>query len=293
MFNNNNNYNSQGVPSFMAYGGVPVGLPRGAVPQNATGGAVPQWSLGQQNPTSSFGQPTQFAQNNTQANDGNYTTSNYRLGTLSGLYESNHNPAAIGTDNAGGPSYGMYQIATTPGTMKSYISYLSQNQKYKDFADALNTAGGDIAARQKSQSFIDTWGELSKNNDFNDSQYNFIVDTHLNPLINSVQEKDILNLDNRHPVVKDALYSMSVQHRGAPKIVNNALQGIKETYGNNPANINDETILRSLYDSRKNYVLSLPESQYPGDGKITAQEKMNIINKRYPKELQDALNYLR
>ena len=70
MFNNNNNYNSQGVPSFMAYGGVPVGLPRGAVPQNATGGAVPQWSLGQQNPTSSFGQPTQFAQNNTQANDG-------------------------------------------------------------------------------------------------------------------------------------------------------------------------------------------------------------------------------
>ena len=45
MFNNNNNYNSQGVPSFMAYGGVPVGLPKGAVLQNATGGAVPQWAL--------------------------------------------------------------------------------------------------------------------------------------------------------------------------------------------------------------------------------------------------------
>ena len=53
MFNNNNNYNSQGVPSFMAYGGVPVGIPKGAVPQNATGDAVPQWALGQQNPTSS------------------------------------------------------------------------------------------------------------------------------------------------------------------------------------------------------------------------------------------------
>ena len=71
MFNNNNNYNSHGVPSFMAYGGVPVGLPKGAVPQNATGGAVPQWALGQQNPTSPFGQPTQLAQNNTQANDSN------------------------------------------------------------------------------------------------------------------------------------------------------------------------------------------------------------------------------
>ena len=59
MFNNNNNYNSQGVPSFMAYGGVPVGLPKGAVPQNATGGAVPQWALGQQNQTSASQHPLQ------------------------------------------------------------------------------------------------------------------------------------------------------------------------------------------------------------------------------------------
>ena len=64
MFNNNNNYNSQGVPSYMAYGGVPVGIPKGSVPQNATGGAVPQWSLGQQSTTSAFGQPIQLAQNN-------------------------------------------------------------------------------------------------------------------------------------------------------------------------------------------------------------------------------------
>lgn len=71
MFNNNNNYNSRGVPEFMAYGGTPVGIPKGAVPQHATGRAVPTWSLGQQNQTSTFTQPTQFAQNNTQANDGN------------------------------------------------------------------------------------------------------------------------------------------------------------------------------------------------------------------------------
>ena len=71
MFNNNNNYNSRGVPEFMAYGGTPVGIPKGAVPQHATGGAVPTWSLGQQNTTSTLAQPTQFAQNNTQANDGN------------------------------------------------------------------------------------------------------------------------------------------------------------------------------------------------------------------------------
>ena len=31
MFNNNNNYNSRGVPEFMAYGGTPVGIPKGDV----------------------------------------------------------------------------------------------------------------------------------------------------------------------------------------------------------------------------------------------------------------------
>ena len=289
----NNNYNARVVPEFMVYGGTPVGIPTGAVPQNATGGAIPQWALGQQNQNQDQSQSTtQFAQNNTQMND-NVTMQEYRLGTLSGFYEANHNPAAIGTDNAGGPSYGMYQIATTPGTMNNYINYLSQHPEYKDFADNLNIAGGNLAARQKTQTFVDTWRELSKNDNFNASQYNFIVDTHLNPLINSIKEKGILNLDKRHPVVKDALYSMSVQHKGASKIVNNALQKIKEIYGNDPINVNDEMMLRNLYNSRKNYVLSLPESQYPGDNKITRQEKMNIINKRYPAELQNALNYLR
>ena len=70
----NNNYNARVVPEFMVYGGTPVGIPTGAVPQNATGGAIPQWALGQQNQNQDQPQPqptTQFAQNNTQANDGN------------------------------------------------------------------------------------------------------------------------------------------------------------------------------------------------------------------------------
>ncbi len=78
----NNNYNARVVPEFMAYGGTPVGIPTGAVPQNATGGAIPQWALGQQNQNQDQPQPqptTQFAQNNTQMNDGTTDTINYSL----------------------------------------------------------------------------------------------------------------------------------------------------------------------------------------------------------------------
>ena len=77
---NNNNYNSQGIPEWLAYGGVSVGLPTGAIPQNATGGAVPQWALGQQEQTSDLEEATQLAQNNTQMSDGNSLSStNYSL----------------------------------------------------------------------------------------------------------------------------------------------------------------------------------------------------------------------
>ena len=288
--NNNNNYGSNGIPEYMAYGGVPVGFPNGVVPENAPNGAIPQWAVGQQNSQSINSEQNNLQMDNKNNND---IYQNYRIGTLSGMYEANHNPATIGKDNAGGPSYGMYQIATTTGTMNKYINYLSVHPEYRKYANTLNMAGGDLAAREKMQSFVNAWINLSKDNDFNESQYNFIIDTHLNPLINSIEEKDILNLNNRHPVVKDALYSISVQHGKAPLIVNNALHNIKEMYGKNSVNIDDAIILKSLYDSRKNYVQSLPESQYLGDGKITKQEKINIINKRYPKELQDALNYLK
>ena len=59
--NNNNNYGSNGVPEYMAYGGVPVGFPKGVVPENATNGAIPQWAIGQQN-----NQSINLVQNNLQ-----------------------------------------------------------------------------------------------------------------------------------------------------------------------------------------------------------------------------------
>ena len=212
----------------------------------------------------------------------------YKLGTLSGLYESGHNPAAIGKDNSGGPSYGLYQIATYPGTMNKYLNFIKNNSQYREFSDILEKAGGNKAASQKAPNFVKAWEELSKNDNFNNSQYKFMIDTHLQPLLKSVQDKDLLDIDNRHPVVKDALYSLSVQHGKAAQIVNNTLQKIRH----NGTSFDDATLLEVLYKTRADYVKSLPASQYPRDGKITQNEKDNIVNKRYPNELYEALKYL-
>lgn len=216
--------------------------------------------------------------------------SKYRLGSLSSSMESHGDPSIIGTDNAGGPSYGLYQIATNPGTMKLYIKYLQKSPQYEIYADLLNQAGGNEGAKNKSKQFVDMWKKLSKDDSFNDSQFNFIVDTHLSPLIDKAKLPELLDIEHRHPVVKDALYSISVQHAGALKILNDTLIELYQHYGDN---VDDETLLKTLYKNRTEYVRALKESERPGDNRITKREKENIIYKRYPEELQKALRYLK
>lgn len=222
-----------------------------------------------------------------------YKNSNYQLGTLSAAYETGGDPLKIGNDEAGGYSYGRYQIATKTGTMQSYINYLNRIPEYKSYAEILNNAGGVVAAKQKKQSFVNAWRKLSQNSDFNKSQFQFIIETHLTPLLKKVTENDILDIENRHPVVKDVLYSMSVQHYGASQIVNRALLALKERYKENTKNIGDAAIIKELYNQRSIYVLSLPESKKKGDGKITKKDKDTIVKNRYPRELKDALKYLK
>ena len=66
---------------------------------------------------------------------------------------------------------------------------------------------------------------------------------------------------------------------------------LQNKYGDN--NVDDETLIRTLYQYRHNYVENLPEHSEPGDNRITRQEKLNILNNRYPNELKDALECLK
>ena len=94
-------------------------------------------------------------------------------------------------------------------------------------------------------------------------------------------------------MIKDVLYSLSVQHSGAKKIIDRATSSIKNKYGNQAPYVDDSILIKEIYEQRSKYVKSLPESEYRGDGKITKNEKDNILKNRYPEELKDALNYLK
>ncbi len=204
---------------------------------------------------------------------------NHIPGSLSGKYESNGNPAVIGYDVEGGYSYGTYQIETKKGTMKDYISYLKQKSQYKKFATELENAGGYAAAKIKTPNFAAKWKELAKNPEFANSQRDFIVDKKLGRMLRAIKDVRGLNLEYRHPVVKDAFYSAAVQHGGSDIVAKNALGGL------DASDMSDEEILSRLYAARANYVYGLPE--------MDASLKSNILRNRYPEELNDALTVLK
>lgn len=212
-----------------------------------------------------------------------------KIGNLSSKHESLKDPSAIGVDNAGGPSYGTYQISTKTGTMNKYLNFLKSN--YPEFYNELYSAGGNAAALVKNKEFVDKWKELAQNAKFNGSQYDFMISTHYAPTVERIKNKQLLDLENRNRILKDVIYSMSVQHRKASDIINSALFDLQNKYGDN--NVDDETLIKTLYQYRHNYVENLPEHSEPGDNRITRQEKLNILNNRYPNELKDALECLK
>lgn len=211
--------------------------------------------------------------------------SQYLVGSLSQEFESNGNPAAIGFDDSGGYSYGLYQIATRPGTMQEYLQYLanSSNQSYQNYATILNNAGGNIGALNKTTDFANAWTQLAQYPQFASSQSDFIGKNRYDKIISKIQDIQGLDLSKRHPVVNDAIRSMAVQHGQAQIPIHNALGTNSDI-----SSWSDEDIINALYDARSDYVAGI---HYTNPSDIRKQQ--NIITKRYPKERQRAIDLLK
>lgn len=145
------------------------------------------------------------------------------LGALSKRFESNNNPGAIGFDSTGGFSYGSYQIASKVGRMQHFIDFLKKTNP--DFASALDTAGGDGAARDGAESFRSAWRHLAINPVFGEAQHDFIATTHYEPFAKLLLESLNLDLNKRSSTLRDVAWSVAVQHGPANKVFAQALDG--------------------------------------------------------------------
>lgn len=164
------------------------------------------------------------------------------LGALSERYESNGDPAAIGEDRVGGPSYGAWQIATRPGTMASYLSFLARTRP--DFFARLQAAGGDVAARARAPRFVSAWRALAADRAFLTAQRAFIQATHYEPFVARLARDDGLAVARRSRALRNVAWSVAVQHGPATSVFAAALATL--TRGART----DRRIIEAVYDER-------------------------------------------
>lgn len=139
------------------------------------------------------------------------------LGLLSKTYESNGDPGCVSTGegDAGGVSYGSYQLATNVGAVDSFMRWLGENtcgamyEIYRILAQFL--PGTD--------EFSTAWKAAAEDfpEEFEQAQHDYIQFAYYEPAVNALAEAD-WHIENHHEVMEDVIWSRAVQY-GAGQIV--------------------------------------------------------------------------
>ena len=190
---------------------------------------------------------------------GGWTTT---VGSVSEKYESAGKGVGFvstGRGDPGGPSYGKHQLSS-----KDSMPAFLQSEEGAPYAERFKGLRPGTAA------FNQAYNEIAREDPegLGKAQHGFYTRTHYQPLLEHAKGKGLAVEDRG---VQEALFSISVQHGGARKIVDAALSRA----GEDPA---DQ--IKALYAARSRYVSRL--------GDLPDDTKASVLN-RYKSEMKDAL----
>lgn len=136
------------------------------------------------------------------------------LGDLSKKYESNGDPACISTGygDAGGKSYGMYQLASGCGSVHNYLGWAKRAGYW--FADKLMEHTVGSAAFDSMWRFL---GTSANRDDFERSQHEYIKYSYYEPAVSELAVAGY-NINGHTNVMRDVVWSRAVQY-GPAQIV--------------------------------------------------------------------------
>lgn len=190
---------------------------------------------------------------------GGWTTT---VGAVSEKYESAGKGVGFvstGRGDPGGPSYGKHQLSS-----KDSMPAFLRSEEGSVYAERFKGLRPGTAA------FNQAYKEIAREDPegLGKAQHGFYTRTHYQPLLEHAKGKGLAVEDRG---VQEALFSISVQHGGARKIVDAALGKA----GEDPA---DQ--IRALYAERSRYVSRLTD--------LPRDTKASVLN-RYKSEMKDAL----
>lgn len=202
------------------------------------------------------------------------------LGQLSEEFESGgRGPGTVstGVGDAGGVSYGVYQLSSVTGTCAVFMK-----SEGKPWSERFGSH------RPGEKGFSDVWRAVGKDDAdaFRKAQHAFIERTHYRPVIDAVLARKGLDLNSRHDAVRDATWSCSVQHGKAAIILIDAIDNVDRTTDRNSAAY-DRELIEAIYRVRTAFVLAVANN--PKQPQAVRDQLISITRNRYPKELKEAL----
>ncbi len=172
------------------------------------------------------------------------------IGEISAAFESgSRGVGAIGYDKNGGTSYGTFQIASRPGTMKRFIAFLEKREP--DWAATLKAAGPANTGSTKG-AMPRAWRGIAEADPdrFGRLQRDFIAASHYEPARDKILARTGVDLDTLPTAAREALWSTSVQHGagGAARIFTRAIKALD---GNPSGEEFAQELIDTVYDRRK------------------------------------------
>jgi hypothetical protein len=177
------------------------------------------------------------------------------LGDLSQGYESNGDPGRIsdGWGDAGGKSYGSYQLSSEQGSVADYIKWLRRNGYW--FAE--NLAEHPVG----SYGFDRTWYALAdgpNRKDFERSQHDYIKTMYYDPAVAALKAA-MYDVEGKHSMtMRDVVWSRAVQY-GAGQIVEMFTEAAKVLGYPNLSYVDDKSFDKAMIPAIYLYVCSTPE----------------------------------
>jgi hypothetical protein len=206
----------------------------------------------------------------------------HRLGTLSERFESGgRGPGTVsgGVGDPGGVSYGTYQLSSRTGTAARFM----ETEGAVWAAEFGRAAPGSAA-------FSLAWREVAEREPeaFGAAQHAFIERTHYRPAVAAVLEQTGIDLVSRHPAVRDAVWSVAVQHGRAAGILVAAVKAFEGQVMTDDCASSDRALLEAIYAQRSAYVLRVAERA----NAAAARTLRLMVRNRYPAELEAARSML-
>lgn len=142
------------------------------------------------------------------------------IGFISARFESGDRgvlAVSSGQGDAGGVSYGRYQLASETGTMRDFLNS-PHGEMYRERFRGLQP--GTEAFTRRYLEVAEEQGDL-----FDQAQRDYIISTHFEPLKNKLQRTIGLDIDSRSPVLRELVFSTAVQYGPQSDVIEMALAG--------------------------------------------------------------------